>query len=226
MASARHPKHVGLKLSYLIFLTEKLNRFSTAYENIYKAEIDTDKLTLTSRYILKTLKTSIDEADQDTSLRRLDSTNQDSSTSAGSGSKLKVPKLIKERITLQMHKNLEKATSEFMGLWQIVNEENPAIDKINSRVKKAHKHISISRLFWTKNLKYLRSLPRLQELYGRFLKDVLDQGDEGSELINEAVKTLRRQSLEKLLLKNLSYLSEISNFPIPCFVVMKPASVS
>ena len=199
---------------------------SIAYENIYIIETGPNTLDITSRYILKTLKKQIDEADEEKTKLRHESVNPENlQNSTRSGTRLKVPKMVKERITIQMHKHLEKATTDFMGLWQTVNEENSKINKISFAVKQAHKNISNSRSFWAKNFKYLSSLPRLQELYGRFLKDVLDQKDDGTRLIQEAMISLRRQSIEKVMLKNVGYLAEISGFSMPSFVLMKSASV-
>ena len=156
---SRNPNHIGLKLSYLIFLTEKLQKMSIAYENIYIIETGPNTLDITSRYILKTLKKQIDEADEEKTKLRHESVNPENlQNSTRSGTRLKVPKMVKERITIQMHKHLEKATTDFMGLWQTVNEENSKINKISFAVKQAHKNISNSRSFWAKNFKaFLRT---------------------------------------------------------------------
>ena len=65
----------------------------------------------------------------------------------------------------------------------------------------------------------------MQELYGRFLKDVLDQRQEGLSLIKEAVSNLRKMSKERLHLKNINFLTDITNFPVPCLIIKKSALV-
>ena len=139
--------------------------------------------------------------------------------------KAEVPKQIKERLSQRAHRFLEKAATEYMLLWQTVNEENPAIDKIYDRIKDSHRSIEKSLQHWKKNLKYFKFMPNVQELYGRFLKDVLHQNQEGTELIYGALERIKKESRQRLLPKNISYLTDFSNFPVPCLVLKKSISV-
>ena len=124
-----------------------------------------------------------------------------------------------------MNKLLEISSTDFMFLWQTVNEDHPTIHKIFSGIKDAHKSITFCKDFWSKNYKYFRFMASIQEIYGRFLKDVLNQRKEGLELISEAVKSIKKKSVDTLLLKNISLETSMSGFPISCLILKKQANV-
>ena len=222
-----------MTISYLIFIVDFLKRKSLAYENIHKIESKTKRLSLTGKFVLKKLKMIIDEEEEETMMAKsgtLAGAIQDFATAVNSKTlgrgKVRIPKALKQKLSLQMNRHLERATTSIIYQWRMVNEENPTINKINVGVKDSHKAIQECLNYYRKNLRYFSSAPSVQELYGRFLKDVLDQREEGMEMISEAVLNLRMMSKEKLLFKNINFLTEITNFPVPCLIVKKSVLVS
>ena len=228
----RNFQHEGLNISYLIFIVDFLKRKSLAYENIHKIENKVKRVTMTGKFILKKLKMIIDKEEEETLIAKTGhlitatSQNELSNLLTPGRSRLKIPKAIKQKLSHQMNRQLERATTSIIHQWRMVNEDNPTINKINVGVKESHKAIQECLNYYRKNLRYFSAVPCVQELYGRFLKNVLDQRGEGMEMIGEAVANLRKMSKEKLLMKNINFLTEITNFPIPCFIIKKSPLVS
>ena len=216
----RNYKHQGLTLSYLIFIVNFLKRESLAYENIYKAELNVKGLNLTGRYILKKLKVMIDESEEDAA-PSFQSNTAKRPEAKHHRNKVKIPKAMKQKLTEQIYKHLQKTCSEFSYLWQAVSEDNLTMAKINSSVKDSNKSIEDCFGFWKKNFTYFKQMPQIKQIFGRFLKDVLDQHDKGVELINESFQSLKKKSQEKLLLKNINYLTNIENFVVPSFTIIR-----
>ena len=110
-------------------MVDFLKRKSLAYETIHRVEIRTKNLSITGRFILKKLKAIIDEDDDEANLviknGVLSKTSEDISLTRGSSTskkgQVRIPKALKQKMTHQMHRQLEKATNEFLYLWQTVN---------------------------------------------------------------------------------------------------------
>ena len=227
----------GLSISYLIFIYNFLDRKPLVYENIHKIEHSHKNLTLTGKFILKKLKMMIEErekkeimmektdrqvvADQDFLAKK-----STSSTSLITTTKVYIPKALKLKLAHQMNKHMKRATTNLIYQWKMVNDGNPTLQKMNRGVKESHKAVENCLDFYEKNLLYFNSVPSIQELYGRFLLDVLDKRKEGMSIVKDAVESLRKIARKKMVIKNMNFLTKIADFSQPCLILKKLAVVS
>ena len=128
----RFPKSVNLKISYALYLADFLKKPNLAYELILEIEYVTLSINLAHLYKLNRIKSIIDEEDVDESLNNiiqadLNPQGDQNSIKAAqnlskskrlntSKSKLKIPKIMRERLLMDLTKLLERATNELLYL--------------------------------------------------------------------------------------------------------------
>ena len=232
-------KNVDLHISYVAYLADFLGNDRLAYQQIYHIR-QFKRLGLVQMYTLNKIKNQID-AEDGNSQRAKKRLNRGFSSDTGAmkkiqgrkrviyrsqGNRLKIPKVLKERLTTQLYSNLEKACTEFMYLWQTIEDENPQISKIFNFSKNSYSYISLCIEYWEKNKRYFKQLLGPQEAYGRFLKQVVDLKKEGGAILKEACFNYKKRIKQDLKIENVKVLTDIEGFQVPSFRIQKNNGVS
>ena len=210
-------------------MSDFTNKLNLAYEQLLILEMKST-LTFNSLYIAYKVRDKIDSEEDSVGLQEQgqggEHPQSEVSTSANKKLKLRVPKLLRERLQNELYRLLERATTEYMYFWQLIQDENPPISKLYSSLKESQIWIRRSLDFWSKNEKYLRLMISAQEIYGRFLKEIVFQREEGERIINEAVMSLKKNSQFKTQVANLDFLEDIGNMEGACLIIKSSSNVS
>lgn len=68
-------------------------------------------------------------------------------------------------------------------------EDNPNITKVFEALNRMLYNITKNEIFWEKNRLILTSSFQAREIYGKYLKTIADQKDQGMKLISESIET-------------------------------------
>lgn len=93
----------------------------------------------------------------------------------------------------QLADELEKNVVKIIELWKLVTEDNTKVRNIRDQLLVVMESLKSLKMFWHREKKYLENIPTCQILYGLFLKDCVNETEEGEELINKAFEELERR---------------------------------
>ena len=228
----RYPQDQILKLSYIAFLTDFTKKRGIAYEQLLHLEIGGID-SLDAQYIICKLRNTIDQeedipTDQQSEATSSSLKDTQTGTSGARGRRkgvLKVPKLLRDRLLTELYRLLEKVTTEYMYFWQSIEEENPPISKLYSSLKKAQVCIGSTLSFWSKNERYFNAIMPAQEIYGRFLIEVIHQKVAGLRIVKAALMKVKKISEYKTEVKNVDFLENLVGMQTPCLILRRTKNV-
>ena len=210
-------------LSHVSFLIDYMSKRNLAYEQLLEIELNYSNLDALDCYKIKKMKELLDKEEEDSPSSRMTS---DAFTGAKAVPKakrnaLKIPKVLKEKLMVEFSSLMEKSATELIYLWQTLLGENPQVSKVYSGMQDSVKSVEASLKFWSKNSKFLDSVASSMEMYGRFLRDVVDQKEMGDKIILEAYSEVRKAQSKMFQIENLSFTSDLENLQLPCFILRK-----
>ena len=230
--------NIRLQISYSIFLRDFLRNRLMAYQQVYSI-LNKPDLTLEQVFMVKQLKDQLDNEDDFLDFKDEDDQDEEQSedvigikegrggnSRAGRLQKLKIPVVVKERLLSSLVTLLEKASIRYLNLWQTLSDPNPQISKIYQTAKTSQIHIRACLDFWEKNEAKLVTIVSAQFVYGKFLRDGIYLREQGDEILESAVREVKKRMRDKLKIKNLDHMAELGDIQLPCFQLMKRLGVS
>lgn len=133
--------------------------------------------------------------------------------------KLKIPKIVKERIWQRLQTLLEKTIMEFVTFLQVLIEDNPSMWHLKKAGLRCVDSIDKTLNYWKIKEKYLVSDPIITYEFGMFFKDVLNMEKEGTEIIEDALILLRRVDKMKQDLVNIDWREDLSFIKEGCAIL-------
>ena len=98
----------------------------------------------------------------------------------------------------QLSEELEKSVVKIMELWKLVTEENTKVRNIRDHLHKVTENLIHLKAFWEREQRYLDNIPKCQILYGMFLKDSINETEEGEAMIKRAFEELDKRKASVL----------------------------
>ena len=226
-------------LSHIIFLLDFTTHKNIAYEQLINLELRGIESS-TNQYIAAKILDQIDNSEEPTTKTALNNQQTASETlqipnSANSGlflaqnsttkKRLKIPKILKEKLLSELYRLMETACTDYMLLWQSIEHENGQISKLAISLEKSQESIKSVLSFYEKNRRYLVGALRAQQVFGRFLKDVIGQKVEGKKLIQEALDRVLKGLRQHGDVKRVAFDADLDGFGTPCLILRSEKEV-
>jgi len=193
-----YPSDVELKISFIYYMMDYAGLRNIAFEQIYF--LNSCKKNITESYWVYQASGELESQDIG---------NKQSEQASGG---MILNHLVHERILSQLKSQLDNTATEYLFFLQTMMEDNPNIWKVDAYLKNVLTHIKDNALYWKKNLTILGSSSVAKELYGRYLKVVIDQNEEGNKLIAESIEKIEKMMEQYFCLEKIESNSPIQHF--------------
>ena len=116
---------------------------------------------------------------------------------------------------------LRKSSEMFNECWQLLEEENPQIQKVKACLLSATKLNKNVNEYWNKYTYYFKRSPKTMISFGFYNRAVLNDVYKSQELIQLAAKSLRKINKKRLNFNDLNLETNLSWFPDPVAIFKK-----
>ena len=202
-----------------------MHKRNVAYEQLFSLKFEYTGISNANIvYKIVKLQELIEKEEQET-FDIIETQNKSKQNSRRSN-KLKIPKVVQEKLISEFFERMEHSTSELTYLWQTMAGESPEIVKIDSGIKDSQKGIIECLDFYQKNAKFIQDNCSVLDVYGQYLRDVLGRKEEGGEIVKKALNSFKQLNKQRLKIQNIQVETDISQFSLPCFRIRYSTEVS
>ena len=114
---------------------------------------------------------------------------------------------------------MQIATKEYLEFWKFLVSRNPKINRVQEKLCDLSDSIRIVLVKWERSKEFLQKNPKIKEVFGLFLYNILNQPIKGFSMIKESEKELRKNLSNQYNIENISLKFDLSKAPLPTLVI-------